>query len=296
MFDYNNLHTFYNNEVVCSKIGSVLTIKINAPERMNTMGIHVNSGVTQALNMASDDPSIAVVVFTGSGDRAFSAGGNLDGGGASAGMRQKGGENSPPPTVNGAIMNLRNMMKSSQLLRDSHFVSIAAVNGACAGAALSWACACDIRIGAENVIFRTGFLTAGLSGDFGGTWLLPRIVGPAKAREMYLMNEKIRGEEAKRIGLISKLIPLRGKEFQREVQHIAQNIASAPPLALKRIKANLVDADRLSFAEHLDVEAERHAKSGFHPDAREAGESFLMKRKPKFKGLPERESWEASKL
>jgi 2-(1,2-epoxy-1,2-dihydrophenyl)acetyl-CoA isomerase len=296
MFDYAALGDLYNNEIIAAQSGHVLTRTSNAPERMNTMGYHVNTGITQALNMAADDHSIYVVVFTGAGDKAFSAGGNLDGGGASSGMRQESGKGKPPPTVSGAITNLRHMMSSSQLLRESHFVSIAAINGACAGAALSWACACDLRLGAENCLFRTGFLTAGLSGDFGGTWLLPRVVGMAKAREMYLLNAKIRGEEAKRIGLISQWIPLRGAAFQHEVQQLAQQLASTAPLALKRIKANLVDADRTTFAEHLDLEAERHARSGFHPDAQEAGTSFLQKRTPTFIGIRQRKSWEASKL
>ena len=272
---FNTLGKYYNNEIICKRNGAVVTITINAPQRMNTMSGNVNQGVVQALQMAADDASVLVVVFTGAGDKSFSAGGNLQGGAASAGMRQAGGEGRPPPTVTAAVSNLRSMMSSSQLLRNSHFVSIAAVNGACAGAGLSWACACDLRIGAENVLFRAGFLTAGLSGDFGGTWLLPRIVGPAKAREMYLMNEKIRGEEAKLIGLVSKVLPFRGDAFQREVHVLAQSIAQAAPLALKRIKANFIDADRLSFAEHLDVEAERHTKSGFHVDASEAGLAFM---------------------
>mmetsp|Transcript_5720 Transcript_5720/g.7228 ORF Transcript_5720/g.7228 Transcript_5720/m.7228 type:complete len:188 (+) Transcript_5720:2-565(+) len=187
-------------------------------------------------------------------------------------------------------------METSQLFRDSHFVSIAAINGACAGAGFSWACACDIRIGAENALFRAGFLTAGLSGDFGGTWLLPRIVGSAKARELYLMNEKIRAEEAIRIGLISKIIPARGETFQQEVHKIAQEMATAAPLALKRIKANLVDADRTTFQEHLDIEAERHTRCGYHEDAKEAGTSFMQKRAPRFKPVHERAKWDYSRL
>ena len=122
--------------------------------------------------MAADDYSVAVVVLTGAGERAFCAGGNLEGGGASAGFRAGSGADRPPPTVRGAVRNLRATMTSSQLLRDSHFVSIAAVNGAVAGAGLSWASACDLRLAADNAVFRAGFLTAGLSGDFGGTLLV----------------------------------------------------------------------------------------------------------------------------
>ena len=96
---------------------------------------------------------------------------------------------------------------------------------------------------------------------------------------------------------MSKVLPFRGDAFQKEVHVLAQSIAQAAPLALKRIKANLIDADRLSFAEHLDVEAERHTKSGFHVDGSEAGLAFMRrKRKPVFQGLKAREQWEASKL
>ena len=269
---------------------------INAPERMNTMGNYVNSGVTHALQMCADDKSINVVIFTGAGEKAFSAGGNLDGGGASAGMRQTASADKPPPTVSGAVANLRHGMSSSQLLRNSHFVSIAAINGACAGAGMSWALACDLRIGAENTLIRAGFLTAGLSGDYGGTWLLPRIVGSSKAREMYILNQKIKADEALRLGLVSAIIPARGKAFQQEVHKIAMDLALQAPLALKRIKQNLVDADSTTFPEHLDLEAERHATSGFHPDAAESGLAFMQKRKGVFTGIPSRKKWEYSKL
>ena len=112
---------------------------INTPERMNTMGGHVNSGVLQALRMCADDITVNTVIFTGAGDRAFSAGGDLQSGSASSGMRGEESPDKPPPTVSGAIRNLRLLMETTELLRNSHFVSIAAVNGACAGASLSWA-------------------------------------------------------------------------------------------------------------------------------------------------------------
>eukprot|EP00040_Diaphanoeca_grandis_P026439 m.148145 g.148145 ORF g.148145 m.148145 type:complete len:298 (+) comp30575_c3_seq1:615-1508(+) len=287
----------YKNEVLVVRDGGVVTITINVPKAMNTMSASVFGGVMQALEMCADDSSVMVVVFTGAGDRAFCAGGNLVGGGASAGMRGEVAKDKPPPTVNGAVRVLRTMMTTSKLFRDSHFISIAAINGACAGAGLSWACACDLRIGAKNALFRSGFLSAGLSGDFGGTWLLPRIVGPAKAREMYLLNEKIRVEEAHRIGLVSKALPVTGAEFQSAVHKIAQDLSTMAPLALKRIKANLIDGDRLTFAEHLDMEAERHARCGYHPDALEAGNSFLKKQTPSFVGInPPPNNWDMSKL
>mmetsp|Transcript_138562 Transcript_138562/g.196150 ORF Transcript_138562/g.196150 Transcript_138562/m.196150 type:complete len:298 (-) Transcript_138562:94-987(-) len=296
-----SLHNFpsrlYEDEIRVSRDGGVVTITINNASKMNTMARGVNTGIVQALEMCADDKTVMVVVLTGAGERAFCAGGNLDGGMASAGFRGEEGANKPPPTVQSAIRNLRTSMMSSQLLRESHFVSIAAVNGACAGAGLSWACACDLRIASENALFRSGFIGAGLSGDFGGTWTLPRIVGAAKAREIYFLNEKIRANEALRIGLASKVIPARGDTFKAKVHEIALQLAASAPLALKRIKSNLLDSDKTQFSDHLDLEAERHAKCGFHPDAAEAGLAFLQKREGLFQGIGHnRKNWESSKL
>ena len=284
----------YGDQVRAARAGGVVTVTLHNASRMNTMNAPVLAGVAQALQQCADDETVAVVVLTGSGERAFCAGGDLQSGGASAGMRGVSGPDRPPPTSGGAVQTLRRAMISSQLLRGSHFVSIAAVNGACAGAGLAWAAACDLRVASDSALFRAGFLTAGLSGDFGGTWTLPRVVGAAKAREMYLLNEKVRSAEALRIGLVSKVFP--AAEFRAAVDGIAHALAAAPPLALKRIKANFNDADRLSFAEHLDAEAERHTRCGYHPDAVEAGRAFMTKTTPTFLGLPKRASWELSKL
>ena len=289
----------FKNEVIytVNEFG-VAVIKMNAPQRMNTMSSAMNTGVMCALELASDDPDVGVIVFTGEGTRAFCAGGNLQPdesgqSGASAGFRKSSG--GLPATVTGAIRNLRQGMNSSLLFREVPKPTIAAVNGACAGAGFSWACSCDIRLASDSSIFRSGFLTAGLSGDYGGTWTLPRIVGPAKAREIYFLNRKIKADEAQRIGLVSDVYP--AASFMDHVMEVANGLAQSPPLALRRIKANLNDADRvINFSAALDGEAERHARSGFHPDAAEAGKAFLQKRKPIFKGIGTSPDWATSKL
>jgi len=274
----------------------IAVITMNQPKTMNTFSGELSVGVTVALDIASEDPNVRVVVLTGTG-KAFSAGGSLtagEGKSASDGFRAPKGSK-VPATVNAAIRNLRTGMKSSEVLRFMDKPTIAAVNGACAGAGFSWACACDLRFAAESAVFRTAFASAGLSGDYGGTWTLPRIVGPAKARELYLLNKKIRSEEAKSIGLVSDVFP--DSDFLSQVLQEARIMSEAPPLALKRIKQNLNDADRvLSFSEALDSEAERHARSGFHPDAAEAGKAFVEKRAGNYKGSGKREPWEMSKL
>jgi len=186
-------------------------------------------------------------------------------------------------------------MDVSVALRCMDKPTVAAVNGACAGAGLSLACACDIRFAADTALFRSAFVSAGLSGDFGSTWLLPRIVGSAKARELCLLNKKIKASEALIIGLCSAVIP--AKNFLSRVLEEVAPMATAAPLALRRMKQNLNDADsQLSFSAALDGEADRHVRTAFHVDAMEAGLAFMQKRAPVFVGIGEREPWERGKL
>ncbi len=224
-----------------------------------------------------DSDDVRVVILTGAGSKSFCAGGNLSPDsleGAANGFKAR-PDDPLPPTVTGAARALRSGMTTSQLLREMPKPTIAAINGACAGAGLSWACACDLRFAAETSVFRTAFLTAGLSGDYGASWTLPRIVTPAKARELFLLNPKVSAADALAMGLVSAVF--KQSEFLPRVLAIANELALAPPLALSRIKANLLDADReLSFCQHLDIEADRHARSAFHPDAAEAGTAFMV--------------------
>mmetsp|Transcript_19900 Transcript_19900/g.63046 ORF Transcript_19900/g.63046 Transcript_19900/m.63046 type:complete len:293 (-) Transcript_19900:86-964(-) len=285
----------FHNAVLYEVKDGIAVIRMNQPEKMNVMSGPINAGVQVALDLASEDHEVRVVVFTGTG-RAFCAGGNLasEKSGASSGFKAKEGQK-VPPTVVQAVRNLRTGMASSELLRSMDKPTIAAVNGACAGAGFAWACACDLRFAADSAVFRSAFASAGLSGDYGGTWTLPRIVGPAKARELYFLNKKVTAQEAKAMGLVSDVFP--DGEFMDKVMEEAKAMASLPPLAVKRIKQNLLDADRTtSFSEALDAEAERHARTAFHPDAAEAGRAFMQKRAGNFAGVGKRAPWELSKL
>ncbi len=173
-------------------------------------------------------------------------------------------------------------MRTSELLHDTPKVTIAAINGPCAGAGLAWACACDLRYASANAVFNTAFLAAAMPGDFGGTWTLPRIVGNAKARELDLLAERFDADEALRIGLVSAV--LSHDELLPRVRQVGEGIAGFAPLALRRVKENLNDAERLSLHEHLEAEAGRHAFCCATRDAREAAEPFVHKRAPAFLG------------
>jgi len=262
-----------SNTVLYDQDGRVATITLNRPERMNTMGGDLNQSMMEALQRAADDPDVWAVIVTGAG-RAFCAGGDL------GAMKERHGNVDTTPRAR--VEDLRQRMRSSQLLRDMPKVTIAAINGACAGAGLSWACACDLRYAAAGAKFNVAFRDAGLSGDFGGTWTLPRIVGPAKARELYLLSPRFDAAEAERIGLVSRTLP-NVEQLMAHVRTVADQIVHAAPIAVRNIKANLNDALRLSFSELLDREAERHIEASLTEDHLEAASAFLEKRRPVFK-------------
>ncbi len=259
------------NEAVLYDVSErIATITLNRPDRLNAMDSSLLDGTLEALEAAATDDDVRAVILTGAG-RGFCVGGDL---GASNTLGE-----GPPVAKTGV---LRRYVRTSQYLREMPKVTIAAVNGPCAGAGLSWACAADLRYAAESAVFVTAFLNAGLSGDFGGTWTLPRIVGAAKARELYLRSERITAEEAARIGLVSATLP--DDELMDHVRGVAAQAVNAAPITLSYIKENLNDADQMTFSELLDREADRHVRSGTTEDAAEAGRAFLEKRTPVFKG------------
>ena len=248
--------------------GGIATITMNRPETLNAMNAPLQTAVRAGLIAANSDDTVRVVILTGAG-RGFSSGGDL----RSVNPLGKG-------PAEAKISVLRSFMETSQMLREMPKITIAAINGACAGAGMSWACAADLRYAAESAKFLTAFGTAGLSGDFGGTWTLPRIVGPAKARELYLLGDIIDAQEALRLNLVSGVFP--DADFQERVREIAQRLHDRAPIALRSIKQNLNDGDRVSFSELLDLEAVRHVRSGASEDQTEAVSAFFERRTPQF--------------
>jgi 2-(1,2-epoxy-1,2-dihydrophenyl)acetyl-CoA isomerase len=252
--------------------GAVATVTLNRPDRLNAMTADLLEATLSTLEALAANDAIRALILTGAG-RAFCVGGDL-----AAGLE---GINGPPPLTS-QTGRLRRFMRTSELLRTMPKVTIAAINGACAGAGLAWACACDLRYASTSAVFNTAFLTAAVSGDFGGTWTLPRIVGGAKARELYLLPGRFDANEALRIGLVSEVMP--ESELLPHARNVGCRIAGFAPLALRRVKENLNDGERLTFQDHLEAEAARHAFCCTTDDAVEAAEAFTQKRTPVFKG------------
>lgn len=224
--------------------GPVATITLNRPDRLNAMTTELIEGVLDRLEQAATDETVRVVVLTGAG-RGFCAGGDLGQTGLFADGRQE----------QDAVAELRRLHQTTVLLHEMPKPTIAAVNGPCAGAGLSWVCACDLRIAAESAVFRTAFLGAGLTGDFGGTWSLTRCVGATRARHLYLLNEKVNAATAAAIGLVGEVVP--DRDLAGRVAAIADGLALAPAPVIAGIKQNLNEALDSSLQATLDAEATR---------------------------------------
>lgn len=253
--------------------GAIALITLDRPDRMNAMNDQLLDDLLAAVESAASEPGVRVIVLTGSG-RAFCAGGdmvNFNDGGLVA-----------PVPLETQIRGLRTHMRIVTLLRECAAVTVAAVNGAAAGAGLSLALACDLRVSSSRAIFRSAFVDAGLSGDFGGTWLLTHLIGESRARRMYLLNEKITAAQALDWGLASAVFE--PDDFDAGWRAVANTMADKAPLTLAAIKQNFVDAATVDFATACDREAVRHTICSRTADAAEAAAAFVEKRTPRFSG------------
>ncbi|KAJ1632056.1 enoyl-CoA hydratase [Pavlovales sp. CCMP2436] len=268
----------------------VAWITLNRPASMNALSAEIVAGLLDAVDAISQSRA-RVVVLTAAGP-VFCPGGSLTDGGASSGFSDGG-----VLPLETAIRKLRFSMTVAQRLHEMPQVTICMINGGCAGAGLSLACACDLRYAVASSKFSTAFVNVGLSGDFGYSYLLPRIVGPAKAREICFTGSKFGADEALSMGLVSSVerdLPA----LRARVAALTAKLAGGAPLALLAMKRNLLESERQSLSEALDAEAARHAQCGAHPDAAEAGLAFLEKRRPAFSAdsLRALQPWERARL
>ena len=249
--------------IIYDKAEHVAAISLNRPEARNGITPKMLDELFEAVQDAAADKMLRVLVLRGAG-RDFCPGADVKAYAAGAGP-------SDPKTFTVSV-----------LLHECALVTVAAIKGACAGAGLGWASACDLRLCDTTAKFNTAFLDVGLSGDMGGTWFLPRIVGAAKARELYFLPGKFEAEEAARIGLVNRVVP--EAEFEASLAALTTRLANSSPLALKGMKANFVESERMGLAEFITAETQRHSACGRSEDSREAFRAFVEKRKPVFQG------------
>jgi 2-(1,2-epoxy-1,2-dihydrophenyl)acetyl-CoA isomerase len=251
----------------------VALLTLNRPDRLNAMSSAMLDAMLEALPRLADDAAVGVVVLTGAG-RGFCAGGDVK---AMAEGREFGGE-----TFEDKASALRAQMEVSRWLHEMPKPTLAMVRGAAAGAGLSLAMACDMRIAGDSARFAPAFARVGYSGDFGGSWFLTQLVGTAKARELYYTAEILSAEQALALGLVNRVVP--DARLEDETMGLARRMASGPRVALRYMKRNMNAAEAGTLKDLLDLEAWHHTRCGMTEDHREAARAFVDKREPVFRG------------
>lgn len=239
---------------------------LNRPERRNGMDNLMVREVGEALRRVAADSSLRVLLLSGAGD-AFCPGADL-----------KSMTSSDEREVDVALQP--EDFQVPALLHTMPQVTIAAVNGACAGAGFGWACGADIRVARTGAMFNTAFLNVAVAGDMGVPWSLPRLVGAAKAREWSFFCEKFSAEEALAAGFVARVWS--ADEFAGNMEQLVGNLLRKSPTALLTMKAHYVAAEAMTLRDFLLLETERHMRIASSKHTAEAFRAFIEKREPRF--------------
>ncbi|MDB5583570.1 MAG: enoyl-CoA hydratase/isomerase [Bradyrhizobium sp.] len=241
-----------NSLVLDERRGRVAVVTLNRPDNMNALNTDLMAALVHLIRSLAEDDDIGCVVLTGAG-RAFCAGGDLKAITQAAEDKVTGKADSARSSVERRTRWLRRSVEASRLLHEMPKPTIAMINGACAGAGLSLAAACDFRFAAAGAKFAPAFVAHGLSGDYGGTWLWSQILGTAKARQLYMLDEKRDATAALEFGLVDRV--LSAETLREETLAVADRLAGYPATGLAYMKANLNGALTDSFTEALDRES-----------------------------------------
>jgi 2-(1,2-epoxy-1,2-dihydrophenyl)acetyl-CoA isomerase len=254
----------------------VATLTLNRPDSRNALSRPMMVSLAEALPRLAVDPSVRALVLTGAG-RAFCSGGDVKTFAARAA-----GSPAEAPTFDQKVTDLRLRMEAVRWLHEMPKPTLAVIPGPAAGAGLSLALACDLRIAADDAKLTTAFARIGLSGDFGGSYFLTHLVGASKARELYFTGRAVMADEAQRIGLLDRLVPY--DELAAAAHAWARELAALPTVAVGYMKRNLNVAQRGSLAETLDAEAIHMIRCFETDDHKGAARAFVEKRPPHFAG------------
>jgi len=241
------------------------TLSFNRPEHFNGMTNGMIREFYELLTDVANDSSVAVIILTGTG-KAFCPGADL--------KHYTSGQKDEPLRAENFLVPV--------LLHEMPQVTIAAINGACAGAGFGYAMACDLRYAARGAKLNTAFLDVAVAGDMGVPWTLPRIVGAGRARELSLLPRKIDADEAAGMNLVNAVFE--PEDLMNEVRDRAKRIAEAAPLARRGMKQHYVEAEGLSYREFINIETERHMRISQSQDTQEAFLAFVEKRRARYVG------------
>src|SRR6202051_245774 len=255
-----------NNEMVLQKLDSgLLTITMNRPDRRNALNPDMTRGLVEAARRAAEDHEVRAVLLRGAGGT-FCVGGDV----------KSMAEGRAPLPFETKMANLRRGMEVSRILHEMPKPVVAQLDGAAAGAGLSIALACDLRVASASVKITTAFAKVGLSGDYGGTYFLLQMLGSAEARGLYVMSPGLTPQEALALGLVTRVVA--DAEVETAARELAMSLAQGPSVTLGYIKRNINNAERLSLENCFDARAFHHSRAGETADHREAGKAFVEKR------------------
>ena len=255
------------DEVITTRDGAVLTITLNRPDVYNAFNVDLHRALHGALTGEATDPAVRAVVITGAG-KGFCAGQDIKEFQALRGAIRDALEDTYHPNIR-AIRGLEKPV-------------IAAVNGPAAGAGLSLACACDIRIASDAASFVPGFIGIGLVPDSGGSWFVHRLLGFARAFEWMCSNRRLSAEDALAWGLVSDVVP--AAEFSQRMAEAAARWAALPTRAVGGTKRLFENAHAATLDEQLELEAALQQAATATADFSEGVTAFLEKRPPEFSG------------
>jgi enoyl-CoA hydratase/carnithine racemase len=264
-------------ELLCQIDGHVAVITLNKPHKKNALGDILTPALRQTLLILSDHDEVGCIMITGAGD-AFCSGGDV----SEMGSGQK------PRAKNKSLskeQKIRNLLIAQETLTQRIFehpkITVAAISGAAAGAGLSIALACDLRLISDQAFITTAFARVGLTGDYGASWFLPRLIGLSKAKELFYSSDRVRADEGKELGLFHEVYP--HESFQENALSYCKAIAAGPSLAFSRMKENLNTGLNQSLNESLALEARNMVESMGSSESKEAIAAFMEKRPAVFK-------------
>ena len=264
------------DELLASLDRRVATVTLNRPAKRNALSDRLTPALRQVLLYLEQRPDVGCVVITGA-DTAFCAGGDVSGMGEGSHSASRNQADHYEAKLQELIQRQETLtLRLHQLSKPT----IAVLPGVAAGAGFCIALACDLRIACESAFVTTGYRNIGFSGDYGGSWLLSQLVGPARTKELYFTGRRVAAEEALQLGIFNRVVP--DDQLPEAAAALARDIADGPALALDYMKKNINAAQEMDLRSSLVLEAERLLRCADTADHREAVAAFMEKRPPVF--------------